>query len=1221
LKTNGRIRKEKYALKRRLLIPYSALSACVFALSAANGASSLESARVSQVFHDVSLLRSNAAASPASLNDEVALGMAVRTGGQSRAELTFSDLTVTRLGENTVFSLNQGTRQVQVEHGSILLEVPPRAASAKIVSGIATAAISGGTAMFGSGPPVKFMVLEGVGTFYPSGHPEEAVTLHGGEMATVSPNGQLAASKFDVKKVMQTSHLIVDFPPLANLPLISQVAEQQLATPSPPPTQDVVDVISQSTAANPTPSPPPAPTPPSEFGPPSTISSPDPYVITSGTTITTDPTSTTNGVTDFGKLYRGTTLDGFPTQFAFGEAPTAFDQMVFGGPQNNLPVAVFKFANLELDGNPTVTVPTGATTNLALVSAGDITSGPSGGTLTFSGITRLDFITQNGSINLGPEISFSGIDHLTFYARGADSNLTLASPISGGSVVHLFSEGDTNVNGNISVTGDFESLSGGHFTANGTTISANSIGIQTLNGGITIDGATLTSETLDITGGGDVNIGLNTPVTINAVTLSLSAANNLNWSGGTLSATATNSDGNVTISAGQAINITNDLDIAQTNNGQTSGLNVTLNAGTDLSVGGNLSLTTDASNIDTGGSIAVTSGGDMTIGGAFTLFIGAADGTTTGTGGNINVTSGGSLTAGSLNFDLFFDQSAQVTSGENLTLTVAKDLITTAGGVSLMISTPVGTARPPLTNGGNLSMTIGGNLTLASGGDLSLQVINSGVTEVPVGGNIFASIGGNLRANQINAAITNSNSSALGTGGNLTFSVGGNVTASSVDLEVDNFEGTITTGGNISISTSGNLTTGSGGLGVEILNSDGGSIGTGGNISITTGGNLTATSGSLIAEIINSSGGAIGSDTSIMMNAASFSTHGSFDAKIGNGGGTIGSDATIQIGTTGGVNAANLSAVIDNTGGSIGGDETINMNVGGSATVTKNATIQILGNDPTGTAAINFNGGSYNVTGTFLSTIDGTGTITFNNTNIHANVVQAGVFGTNGSLIIGGSGSNTISANTLLQLYAPGPNGLLKFVSNVTLSSGTAMDLAADTIFINNGVTVTILGKGGAANIYTNNADYSGFGGNGSTTGTFAGNGAKDPLPLSSAPTFNNSPTSSSSTISTTASNQTPSGRNASSSSKARTVASAQSTNSTISVSNSGQLLSIVNAATPGASGKITIPASNASSRSPNSSRDNPVAHAKLGGGAMSPNNSVTKPQLLTNPGAPSRIQ
>ncbi len=256
MKTADTTRGHRYALKRRLLIRYSALSACVFALSAADGASPLQSARVSQVFRDVSLLRSNAAASPASLNDEVRLGMAVRTGGQSRAELTFGDLTITRLGENTVFSLNEGTRQLRVEHGTVLLEVPPGAASAKIISSVTTAAVSGGTAMFGTGPPAKFMVLEGVGTFYPIGHPEKAVTLHGGEMVTLDANGHLVKGTFNVKTVIETSQLIVGFPDLANLPLILQVIdEQQTAQLNPgttqPPLKDLVDVISVNTTSNP----------------------------------------------------------------------------------------------------------------------------------------------------------------------------------------------------------------------------------------------------------------------------------------------------------------------------------------------------------------------------------------------------------------------------------------------------------------------------------------------------------------------------------------------------------------------------------------------------------------------------------------------------------------------------------------------------------------------------------------------------------------------------------------------------------------------------------------------------------------------------------------------------------------------------------------------------------------------------------------------------------
>lgn len=120
---------------------------------------------------------------------------------------------------------------------------------------------------------------------------------------------------------------------------------------------------------------------PSKFGTPVVITSPNPYVITAGATITTNPTMT-NGQTDFGKIYRGPTLDGSASAYLF-TSTSAFDQ-VFGFDAhfqdvNLLPLAVFKFAGLELNGNPTISTANGGGNNLALISVGDITSGPAGG--------------------------------------------------------------------------------------------------------------------------------------------------------------------------------------------------------------------------------------------------------------------------------------------------------------------------------------------------------------------------------------------------------------------------------------------------------------------------------------------------------------------------------------------------------------------------------------------------------------------------------------------------------------------------------------------------------------------------------------------------------------------------------------------------------------------------------------------------------------------------
>src|SRR6266699_197055 len=67
-------------------------------------------ARVTQIIRDVELLLSRAPPRPAVREDKVREDTAVQTGIQSRAELTFPDLTITRLGETTIFSFNTGAR-------------------------------------------------------------------------------------------------------------------------------------------------------------------------------------------------------------------------------------------------------------------------------------------------------------------------------------------------------------------------------------------------------------------------------------------------------------------------------------------------------------------------------------------------------------------------------------------------------------------------------------------------------------------------------------------------------------------------------------------------------------------------------------------------------------------------------------------------------------------------------------------------------------------------------------------------------------------------------------------------------------------------------------------------------------------------------------------------------------------------------------------------------
>src|SRR5437762_1679226 len=140
---------------------------CLFIGSACAVAAPLNQARVSAVIRDVRLLPSNAAPRPAVVNDNVNEKTAVRTGVESRTELTFSDQTITRLGQNTVFSFRGGSREVRLDGGAVLMQVPQGGSAAQIRTAAVTASITGGTGLLSSnkGYPTKLLILEGNGEF------------------------------------------------------------------------------------------------------------------------------------------------------------------------------------------------------------------------------------------------------------------------------------------------------------------------------------------------------------------------------------------------------------------------------------------------------------------------------------------------------------------------------------------------------------------------------------------------------------------------------------------------------------------------------------------------------------------------------------------------------------------------------------------------------------------------------------------------------------------------------------------------------------------------------------------------------------------------------------------------------------------------------------------------------------------------------------------------
>src|SRR6476646_6472375 len=146
---------------RILEVHTRAFAACVW-VSIAMAATSKE-AQITQIIREFQLLPANDAARDAAVNDKVSEDTGVRTGGDSRSELTFPDLTITRLGANTIFSFNKSGRTANVDSGSILLRVPKDSGGGTIRSSVVTVAITGTTVIFEGtrGGRSKLITLEG----------------------------------------------------------------------------------------------------------------------------------------------------------------------------------------------------------------------------------------------------------------------------------------------------------------------------------------------------------------------------------------------------------------------------------------------------------------------------------------------------------------------------------------------------------------------------------------------------------------------------------------------------------------------------------------------------------------------------------------------------------------------------------------------------------------------------------------------------------------------------------------------------------------------------------------------------------------------------------------------------------------------------------------------------------------------------------------------------
>jgi hypothetical protein len=195
-------------------------------------AAQVKDARVTQAVKDVKLGPPQAAPRRASVSNSVRDGDAIRTGAESRSEVTFADQRIARLGAKTILSFSDGTRTMNLGEGAVLFQIPKGAATAKIKTGAIAATSTGATGIIERHANfyVKVLVLEGTVRCYLTNRVGESLLVQPGQIIIAKPDVTALPdpADFDIARVMNTCLLVRDFPPLLSQRLIESEEQKQL---------------------------------------------------------------------------------------------------------------------------------------------------------------------------------------------------------------------------------------------------------------------------------------------------------------------------------------------------------------------------------------------------------------------------------------------------------------------------------------------------------------------------------------------------------------------------------------------------------------------------------------------------------------------------------------------------------------------------------------------------------------------------------------------------------------------------------------------------------------------------------------------------------------------------------------------------------------------------------------------------------------------------------
>jgi FecR protein len=196
---------------------------------AALQAEPFQQAEVTKAINLVSLLPPD---KPAVRGDVVRGNTGLKTGGDSRAELQFPDLTITRVGSNSLFRFVAGTREIVLDSGTLLFSAPQGAGGGKVSAGAITAAVTGSDFMISNVGRVKVICLSHKVTVYFTANPKIRTELRPGQMLDITAGLQRKmprATTINLGKLLATSKLAESggFRPLPSQAILAQNTARQ----------------------------------------------------------------------------------------------------------------------------------------------------------------------------------------------------------------------------------------------------------------------------------------------------------------------------------------------------------------------------------------------------------------------------------------------------------------------------------------------------------------------------------------------------------------------------------------------------------------------------------------------------------------------------------------------------------------------------------------------------------------------------------------------------------------------------------------------------------------------------------------------------------------------------------------------------------------------------------------------------------------------------------